>query len=84
MSKILEYVEERIGINLTFYFGVPIIISLFALVTFVVGWCIIHFLALVEDIFGDFTKTLAILWLIYTAVFLLVWWIIREGDPEND
>ena len=83
MHKIFEYIEERIGFNLTFYFGMPIILGLCGLAILAVGWCVMQVLDIVEATFGTFAKSIALFWIIWTGCCLFLWLLVKEDEHDR-
>ena len=78
-EKLSDYLIERLGVGVTIYFGIPILLVL-------VGIAILGFFAATLELvafagrhFGEHGKTFAFLWVVWT-MFFAVFWAIHKGN----
>lgn len=82
-EKLSDYLVERLGVAVTIYFGVPILLVLasIAMLGFFAG--VIELVAFAEQHFGEGGKTFVILWTAWTLFFAVFWWMHNDNNDDR-
>ena len=78
LERLRDYFIARIGLEMTFYLGVPLFISVFCAVLFAAGWCFINFVLFVNEWLGGAAAAFTVIWTAWTGFYLFARWFLKD------